>query len=398
MSMNRMMKISLMLIVCVLVVTTLSAFVQRFGSSELPPWVFQAQMTALFFSLAFVAFSSACSLGSDLSKITSSAFERRNDVIMVDLLTNKIAVSFFYSACWVPILLYLASKQVIEMLEDFDAISPAGEVILRYHCAFLRHIPVTSVQTLALSALVLPKYRVGSTGSAVPEANGCWKAMIRLALCLPILSRLILYMFVLPEKTGFRHTVLIEDLPSSFLFCDVAIDEAYLEVARFEMFLTLLICLTYSALHLPRYLERVFPQLTQQLHQNASSEKGTSTEHRKTTDVVGSLALYWTVVATPLLLIHVQVSGHEEWTSCLTLPSHFLLLFATSLLLNGSDLIYAEVMEAKGQEEEEEDDAKPLWLLDEKGEEEVGREKGEKEKEGTRDVYPLWFHEQEIEK
>lgn len=43
----------------------------------------------------------------------------------------------------------------------------------------------------------------------------------------------------------------------------------------------------------------------------AKSEKGTRTEHHKTTDVVGLLALYWTIAATPLLLIHVQASGHE---------------------------------------------------------------------------------------
>lgn len=46
------------------------------------------------------------------------------------------------------------------------------------------------------------------------------------------------------------------------------IDSEYLEVARYEMFVTMLLCLIYSALHLPQYLERVLPHLTPQMHEN----------------------------------------------------------------------------------------------------------------------------------
>ncbi|XP_037803979.1 uncharacterized protein LOC119598305 isoform X2 [Penaeus monodon] len=396
--MYRMVKVSLAVLVCVLVGTTLSAFVQQFGSVDLPLWMLQAQSTALLLALAFIAFSSACSLALDLSKTDSSAYKTQSDVTMVDLLNNKLAVSFIYSACWIPILLFLASIQVNGMLEDYDTLPSAAEIIIRYHCGFLRHIPDTVVQTLALSALVSPRCQVGSTSSAIPVVDSCRRVMMKMALLLPIASRLILHIFALPETTRFRHIYVRQTLPicTSLLFCDVEIDSEYLEVARYEMFVTMLLCLIYSALHLPQYLERVLPHLTQQMHENAKSEKGTRTEHHKTTDVVGLLALYWTIAATPLLLIHVQATGHEEWTSCLTIPSHILLLFAIFLLLNGDDPIYAEVMKVRGREEEEEDDATPLWLLDEKQEEEVEREKGGTENDGANDVHPLWFNKQEI--
>ncbi|XP_047468894.1 uncharacterized protein LOC125025056 isoform X2 [Penaeus chinensis] len=394
--MYRMVKVSLTVLGCVLVGTTLSAYVQLFGSVDLPLWMLQAQSSALFLALAFIAFSSACSLASDLFKTGSSAYKPRSD-IMIDLLNNKLAVSFLYSACWIPILLFLASIQVDGLLEDYDTLPFAAEIIIRYHCGFLRHIPATFIQTLALSALVLPKYKVGSTNSAIPEMDSYRRVMMKMALFLPIASRLILHIFALPETASFRRIYLRQSLPfcTSVLFCDVEIDSAYLEVERYEMFVTMMLCLIYASIHLPPYLERSFPYLTQQLQENAKTEKRTRTEQHKTTDVVGLHALYWTLAATPLLLMHVGASGHEEWTSCLTLPTHILLWFVIFLLLNGDDPIYAEVMKHRGHEEEEEEDATPLWLQEEKREE-VEREEGGTDNEEASDAHPLWFNEQEI--
>ncbi|XP_063609270.1 uncharacterized protein LOC134783355 [Penaeus indicus] len=208
--MHRIVKVSLTVFGCVLVGTTLSAFVRLFGSVDLPLWLLQAQSSALYLALAFIAFASACSLASDLFKTDSSAYKTRSD-IMIDLLTNKLAVSFLYSACWIPILLFLASVQVDGLLEDYDTLPFAVEIIIRYHCGFLRHIPATFVQTLALSALVLPK--VGSTNSAALEVNSCQRLMMKMALLLPIGSRLFLHIFALPETASFRHIYLGQSLP-----------------------------------------------------------------------------------------------------------------------------------------------------------------------------------------
>ncbi|XP_042859444.1 uncharacterized protein LOC122245571 isoform X2 [Penaeus japonicus] len=384
--MCTMMRLSLVVFVCVLSATTVIYVLDRLTPLDFPSWTIHVHSSILFLTLASLAFCSACSLAVALTKTCSSSFKASCDVILVDVLTNKLSVSLLYSACWIPILLSLASSQFVRILENYDKLSPLGEMILKYHCVFLRSVPAISMQTLALSAIALPMYKIS-------KADDWHKTFMKLALILPVGFRLILHIFVLSENTVIRYNFEGQVLPfrTSMLFCDVEIESSYLEVERYELLLTLFLCLVYSILHLPAYIERILPNLAQESsqHEKPKSEKETHLKSDTVPDVVGFLALFWTLLGSPLLLLHVQSTNHTEWTSCLIIPSHILLLFATILLHSGHDPVCAKVMEVKGYEEEEEEDILPFWLTDEKRKEEVERQRGEKENQKADDVYPL---------